>query len=66
MKLFRFFTITTLVLLASQSICGFYLANNPEAAAAGSTDFHRILGIVALAFAAGAVVSVFRKIKKTA
>lgn len=65
MKMSKLFSIVTLALLASQLICGFYLVNNPEAAAAGSTDFHKMLGITTLVFATGVVISVFRKIKKT-
>ena len=66
MKISKLLSILTLILLASQAICGFHLVNNPEAAAAGSTDFHKVLGIVTLIVATATVISVFRKVKKTA
>ncbi len=64
MKLTKLLSIVTLVLLASQAICGFYLVTNPGAAAAGSTDFHKVLGIATLAAAAATAISAFRKTRK--
>ncbi len=64
MKMSKLLSIVTLVLLASQLICGFYIVNNPVAAASGSIDFHKVLGIVTFFFATVAIGYVFRKIRK--
>ncbi len=65
MRFSKILSVLAIVLLASQTICGFYLTNNPEAAAAGSADFHMTLGLATLATVIAATVSVFRTAKKT-
>jgi hypothetical protein len=65
MRIPKVLSILTLVLLACQTICGFYLTNNPAAFAEVITGFHTDLGITTLVVATAAALSVFRAAKKS-
>ncbi|MBN1190378.1 MAG: hypothetical protein JXA46_11545 [Dehalococcoidales bacterium] len=66
MRIAKVTSVLAMVLLASQSICGYYISQNPEAAASGSADFHLTLGIITLIVTLAATVSFFRAARKTA
>lgn len=66
MRISKVLSIITLVLLACQSICGFYLANNPALTANGPNGFHMILGITILVFALATTISIICAAKKIA
>jgi hypothetical protein len=66
MRITKTLSVLTLTLLACQSICGFYLINNPPAVVEDSTSFHIVLGVAALVVATTAVISVFRNAEKSA